>query len=344
MNPKMLFLILAVVVAGGGFLAVRNLKTTVETDSGKGSTEVTSDDNEDSTANADGSARIGTLDSASNNSRKSLSQRPMRRGDGAAALRVTPVAGSSAASADGPAAPPTSEEIKEENRSIADLKNLFRSQTDSDSRIETADKLGLIDSPETIRTVLELLREEKDEAVQAALLEAMQGLDAQEEMADDIFKAVVEIYGKTTSEDVKTAAQDLMGDVGTQQAADGLQAAMKGLPNDSYLKINAAENLIRISQGNPDIVKPADAAALSEMLREQYKQAPDAGYRQQVLMALATDGKANVEFFREALQTEQDSQLKETLQRLVNMLSAPPPSAPPPGTVVTPVPTLEPVQ
>jgi hypothetical protein len=347
MNSKMLFAILTIVVVGGGLFAVKNMQTKVETDDVTASSESAGETGNEGGTSSRGGSRVSAMnDRGAGGERRSLADRTIRRSPGAATMDVTPVTTGSAGAAAAGRTPRPSEETLAENRSVADLTNMFKSQTDPDARIEIADELGLIDSPESIRSALELLRDEKDPAVQEALIEAMQGLEAQEEMADEIYRAVSDIYMKTDNEDVKVAAQDLMGDLATQEAAAGLkQVAAQGAAaagEASAVHINAAENLLRIAQGNAEAVSPQESSAITQGLKDQYTQGGDAGQRQQIIMALATNGRENADFFQQALQTEPDPQNREMLQRLVRMFTAPPPATPPPGTVVTPVPTLVP--
>jgi hypothetical protein len=341
MNPKMLFLILGVVAVGAGIFAIKNLQTKIDTGEEVVSTQ-TPEGSDDSNSDTGSKSRVAAIDAnGSRLSKRSLADRTMRRGSGAASLDVTPATTGSASAAAVAQTPRIAQDTLEENRSIADLTNMFKSQTDPDARIDIAEKLGLIDSPESIKSVLELLRDEKDPAVQEALIEAMQGLESQEKMADEIFRGVSDIYMKTDNEDVKVAAQDLMGDLATPDAAAGLRAVVAPAAGGqaSTVQVNAAENLLRISQANAEIVTPHESAVLSAGLKDQYTKGADAGARQEALMALATEGKANADFFTEALKTEQDPKNRENLQRLVRMFTGPAPATPPAGTVVTPAPT-----
>lgn len=342
MNSKTLFVVLGLVVVGGGIFALKSLPThTAVEDTTTSSRSSDADDPAEGSVSSGNAPRVGRLEiSDTANERKPLSERTIRRGDSVATRDVAPL---STATADQNAVPTPPAELELDNRSVADLATMFQNETDPDNRIDIAEQLGLIDSPESIKKVLELLRTETNPEVQEALLEAMQGLEAQDELADEIFQAVSEIYLKTDSDDVKIAAHDLMGDLATAPAAAGLKQVWGGGGEDlDYVKISAAENLMRIGQDESGVVTPEERTAISTALKEYYPKAADAGTRQQIIMALATEGKANAEFFQQMLGTEQDNSNREMLQRLVRMFTAPPPATPPPGTVVTPVPTLAP--
>jgi len=355
MNSKTLSLIIAVVVIVGGLFAVRNLRNSVSTSS----TETVDDTHLDSVDGPGADGRRGgegTRISSSNSDRasnsdagrgrgSSRSDSSLRRGEGAVNLKVTPATGpeksEQASTSDDSDNTSISEEQKADNRSVADIANLFRNQKDPDERIDLADKLGMIDTPESIRTALELLKDETNPEVQEALIEAMQGLDSQDQLADEIFSRVTEVYSKTDSEDVKMAALDLMGDIATPGAADALRKVIaSGSTDPNRVTVSAAENLIRIGQNNPNSVSPEEMETLRGGLKAAYN-APntDGTFRQQVIMALAAEGKVNADFFASAAQTETDPQLREMLARLVQVYTAPPPATPPPGTVITPAPT-----
>ena len=95
---------------------------------------------------------------------------------------------------------------------------------------------------------------------------------------------------------------------------------------------------MRMYATDSDLVTQQEAAALGEELKQSYQNGPDAAFRSQAIMALAVDGRNNLPFFQQALQTEQDPQLRTLLERLIRIYSQSPPQAPPPGTAVTPVP------
>lgn len=345
MNSKMLFVVMGLVVVGGGIFALKNLPThtAVEDSTAADNRSSQGDEGAGEAGSASDGPRVGRLEIAdTSNDRRPLSERTIRRGSSVATRDVAPLSTATAATAEEniPTPPP---DLELDNRSVADLGTLFQNEADPDNRIDIAEQLGLIDTPESIKKVLELLRGETSPEVQEALLEAMQGLEAQEEMAEEIFKVVSEIYLKTDNDDVKVAAQDLMGDLATEPAAAGLKQVWGGGgDNLDYVKISAAENLMRIAQDEAGVVSAEERAAISTSLKDYYPKAADAGTRQQIIMALATEGKANAEFFQQMLATEQDNSNREMLQRLVRMFTAAPPAAPPPGTVVTPVPTLAP--
>lgn len=340
MNSKALFILIGVVVLAGAFFAVQSLQTKVDIDE---TTDLVSQSEEqDSQATAsndddDGPAQVTSISDRTRSTRRTLSDRTIKRGAGAAAIDVTPATGTPVPTRH-PDSTPTPEEVRLENRSIADLTNMFKNTSDPDAKIDIADELGAIDSPESIKSALELLKNETDPDVQTALLEAMQGMEAQDDMADEIFKAVTDFYTGADDSDAKIAAQDLMGDLANEQAATGLKTVLAS-DADQSVKANAAKNLLQISKGQPDIVSEGDAAVYSGELKKEYGSSDDARARQQILMALAVEGKSNLEFFQEALKTETDQQNKDMLNRLVTIYTSPAPQSPPPGTVVTPVPT-----
>ena len=344
MNSKVWLIIAAAVIVVGGLFAVRNLTT--PSDVPQVSERVDESDqapaSEEGAGDAEsGKTRVTSLGGSKPAVNRAGAPRTFNRGKSAASIDVTPITTSALQTATLPVTTPettTTEESKDESRQIADLVNMFHNQTDPDDRIDIADQLGMIDNPAAVARVLELLKDEKDPAVQEALLEALQGLDALEDTGDEVLRAVVDIYQKTDDPDVKSAAQDVLGDVATPAAADALWAS-RNAAADPVEKLNAAENLMRISATNPKAVSVQQVEELTIALKEDYQTGPDAAYRSQAIMALAVHGPENVDFFQQALQTEQDAQLHNLLERLVRSFTAAPPATPPPGTVVTPVPT-----
>ncbi len=348
-NPKLILGIVAAALVAGGLVAVRSL--TGPADEGDGVEVVEERDNEGETGSSAGSGadstpstKVSSANSSSRGNRQSASSgRTFQRGEGAAALDVTPATTTTeqaaVAAAAAVATPETTTGLAlEEQRNIADLAAQFLQEQDPDARIDIADELGLIDDPQAIAKIMELLRQENDPSVQAALLEAMQGLEALELTAPEVVQAVRDIYARSSDPDVRVAAQDLLGDVATAEAAGMLRDIYNNAQADPSEKLNAAENLMRLYATDPALVPQQEVAAISEQLKQSYQTGPDADFRSQAIMALAVDGRNNLPFFQQALQTEQDAQLKTLLERLVRIFSQAPPQAPPPGTVVTPVP------
>lgn len=341
MNSKLVLAIIAGVVVAGGLLAIRNLTSTEDTVEVVDARDNDSESSDGGTTirSIGGSTAISTMDESQARTRtdRAPAGRTFNRGEGAVALQVTPATTSTRTRAV-PTTTTITEEQRAENREIADLVNLFRDQTDPEARIDIADELGQIDSPDSIRQVLELLKTETDPEVRVALLEAMQGLDALEETGPDVYKAVTDMYGNLDDSDARIAAQDLMGDLATQESADALRAVVSSA-EDPYERLNATENLMRIKLDNPDAVSAEEVTAYTAQLKQDYETGPDAAYRGQAIMALATDGAANLEFFQHALTIEQDPNLVQLLESLVRLYTQTAPQAPPPGTQVTPVPT-----
>lgn len=339
-SSKLVLAIAGAAILVGGVVAVRSLtgpnandkieiSESAGTDGAKSGTTI-----ETTNDNGDGNSRS-----------KSRSDRSISRGQSAASLAVTPATTVTASAkapfglagaADDAATTSTAEE---EAKEIADLVAKFSSSTDVDDRIDAADELGLIDSPESIKAILELLKTETDPSVQAALLEAMQGLEALELSASDVLQAARDLYARTDNPEVRIAAQDLLGDLGTPEAVQALRE-MRNNPNiDPAEKLNAAENLMRIHAFEPELISESELQELNSQLRLDYQAGQDVAFRSQAIMALAVNGRSNVDFFQQAYQTEQDPGLKGLLERLIRMFTAPPAATPPPGTVVTPAPT-----
>lgn len=343
MNSKTYLILAAAVVVVIGLFAVRNLQNTTSIDGDRRTEEAIIGSDDAGESRRGGSARIGSIESSSDSSSQQRGQRITRRSPGAAALEVTPATRGAGQSASGPGSQAEVDQnlSEEERRQIADLTNMYRNETDPEKRAEIAEELGAIDSRESVRNILDLLTAEDNPEAQLALIEAMEGLDATEEMADEIFRTVSDIYTNTNDEDVKVAAQSLMGDLATESAAAGLRQVMNGPGELDRVRIHAAETLLRMGQGAPDVVPPNEVNAISETLRNLYQNTDDARTRQYLIMAMALD-RENIEFFVQSLPHETDPQNMQTLERLISIYTAAPPQPPPPGTVVTPVPTLAP--
>lgn len=344
MNSKLMLIIAAVVLAGGGYFAVRNLTSVNDVSVQTSERSEIVDEGEPAMTNSapdtDDATRISSAQTG-NSRNQPTAGRTFSRSEGAAAIDVTPATTMTMQAEALAVRTPettTTEESVDNARTIADLASMFKTKTDPDDRIDIADELGLIDDPAGIQKVLELLKEEQDPTVQTALLEALQGLEALEMTGPEVLQAVTDILGQTTDPDVRIAAQDVLGDLATAEAAAVLAVERAKDQADPAETLNAAENLLRVGAADPSLVPPQEVAAINQQLKEDYLAGPDVAFRTQAIMALGINGRSNIEFFQQAMQTEQDPQLKTLLERMVTMFTAAPPATPPPGTVVTPVP------
>jgi len=350
-NSKVILAVVAAVVIIGAGLAIRNLTGPADE---SGTEDVRRRGESDSETNGgsssidgDGKTRVGRINSSDDpGSRRETDggRTTIKRGESAAAIEVTPATTTTAQMeaarrrAEAMADEETTE-TEDNSREIADLVSRFLNETDPEARIELADELGLIDDPESIRKLLELLQQEQDPEVQMALLEAMQALDALESTSGEVLRGVQDILARTTDPDVRIAAQDLLGDLGTPEAVAALRDMRNNTAADPAERLNAAENLMRIRAIDPDLISAQEAASIIEQLKLDYQAGPDAAFRSQAIMALAIDGRENLPFFQQSLTTEQDPQVRNLLERLIRMFTAQQPQAPPPGTAVTPAPT-----
>lgn len=346
MNSKLVLIIAAVVLAGGGYFAVQNLTSVndVSVQTRERSEIVEETDAVSARQDLDTGTDTETQISSANtgNSRNQpTAGRTFSRGEGAAAIDVTPATTTPLQAATLPVRTPqttTTEETIDNQRAIADLASMFKTKTDPEDRIDIADELGLIDDPAGIQKVLELLGEEQDPEVQTALLEALQGLEALEVTSPEVLQGVADILSKATDPEVRIAAQDVLGDLGTAEATALLAVERANEQADPAERLNAAENLLRIGASDPNLIPEQERSAINQQVKEDYLAGPDAAFRTQAIMALGINGRDNVDFLQQALQTEQDPQLKTLIERMVRMFTAPPPATPPPGTVITPVP------
>lgn len=347
-NPKLILGIVAAVVVVGGLVAVRTLTSPGESSDTVEIVEEREDESTDSSVSSAGdsnspSTRVTSRGSNTSRNRAPGSGRTFERGEGAAALDVTPATTTTAQALAAAAATPTPETTGpalaiEDQRAIADLAAQFLQETDPEARIDIADELGLIDDPAAIAKIIELLRQENDPTVQAALLEAMQGLDALEMTSPEVLQSVRDIYARSSDPDVRIAAQDLLSDLATPEATAFLMDVYQNAQTTPDERLNASEALMRAYATEPSLLSQQQVSAITEQLKQDYQTGGDAAYRSQAVMALAVDGRNNLPFFQQALQTEQDPQLRTLLERLVRIFSQTAPAAPPAGTSVTPVP------
>lgn len=338
MSSKIIVAIAALILVGGGIIAVRSLTSTenvIETSDAR--TNGPGEESEGAGAeDTEPSTRISSTRDSDSSSQRTASGRTFSRGEGAAAIDVTPATTTPEQLATIPVVTPettSTEEALEEQRAIADLVSMFRNKTDPEERVEIADELGMIDNPEAIKSIVELLKEEQDPLVQAALLEAMQGLDALEATAPEVLDAIRDIYSKTEDIDVQIAAQDLLGDIANADATNVLREIRN--TEDPVSRLNITENLMRVWAAEPDLIPRDELAMYNGQVQQEYEGANDPEYRSQAIMALAINGRENLEFFQTMLQTEQDPQLRQLLERFVRMYSG----APATGATATPAPT-----
>lgn len=214
---------------------------------------------------------------------------------------------------------PDSAEAKENARKVADLASLFKNEQDPDARIDIADDLGMIDDPASVRQILELLNTETDPEVRESLLNALTGLEALEQMGEQTVAALDRLILNSSEVDVRIAAQDVMGDIATAQSASSLQRMYQDPNSDPRERLNAGENLLRLRTNEPSLVPDELAAKVNEQLKLDFQAGTDPAFRSQAVMALAIGGRQNLPFFQQALQSEQDPNVKALLEKLVRM-------------------------
>jgi HEAT repeat protein len=223
----------------------------------------------------------------------------------------------------------TAERI-ENARKIADLVALFKNTTDPDERMDIADELGLIDDPEAIKRILELAQTETDPDVIEALLDALSGLDAMEQMSAEAIAALEKIYNASRDSDVRISAQDALGEIANAQSVDILRRIYgdtNAIPSE---KLNAAENLLRLRSEDESLLSIEEARAINEQLKLDFQAGTDAAFRSQAAMALALMGRENAQFFQESLAREQDPNVKVLLEKLSRMFVGQPGQPPRP--------------
>lgn len=215
------------------------------------------------------------------------------------------------------------EEARQNARKISDLTSMFKNETDPNARIDLADELGLIDDPAAVRQLLSLIETEKDPEVKEALLNALTGLDALEQVGKEAVDALDKAYHNSGETDVRIAAQDALGDIASADSLNVLRQMYKDAAADPSEKLNAAENILRIRTNDPNLLSIEDARAINEQLKLDFQAGTDPAFRSQAAMALALMGKENLPFFQQALSTEQDPNVKNLLEKLTKMQFGP---------------------
>ncbi|MGI8907019.1 MAG: HEAT repeat domain-containing protein [Candidatus Sumerlaeaceae bacterium] len=215
------------------------------------------------------------------------------------------------------------EEAKENARKVADLTSMFKNEKDPSARIDLADELGLIDDPLSVRRLLELAETETDPEVKEALLNALTGLDALEQVGKEAVDALERHFKTSADADVRSAALDALGDIATADSKKALDNVYRDPNTDPSEKLTAAENILRIRTNDPDLVPIEEARQINEQLRLDFQAGTDAAFRTQAAMALALMGKENLPFFQQALTTEQDPNVKNLLEKLTKMQFGP---------------------
>jgi len=334
--------IVAVVVVAVGFLAVRNLTKAAKTETNSTtsahatSEDQASDDSDDSSSD-DKRPKIKAMDSKFHRNTNS-SGKKIALGEGGASIDV-PASTTSTATANGLSTATKSTtisttfvasslqttdpvELKQIQQHIADLAAQFKNETDPEARIDIADDLGLIDDPQSVKRILELLQNEKDPSVKEALLEALSGLDSLETTGNDVVDTVAKIYQGSTESEVHIAAQDVLGDIGTKEAADLLRSENSNQQSLPEEKLNSAENLLRMNAADPSLLSAEESQGLTDQIKGYLQSGTDPQIREHAAMALALNGRENLPIFQNALQTEQDPQVRGVLERLVKIFGA----------------------
>jgi hypothetical protein len=217
-----------------------------------------------------------------------------------------------------PAETPESEEAKQNARKISDLVSMFKNEKNSDARIDLADELGLIDDPSAVRQILELEQSEADPEVKEALLNALTGLDALENVPEAI-DALDRAYKAATDVDVKSAAIEALGEIPTAAAAKKLSEYYNDPTIDPSLKLTAAEKLLSLHSGEPALVPSDQFKQITDQLKIEFQASNDPAFKQQAAMALAMAGKESLPFFQQALTTETDPAVKNLLEKLTKL-------------------------
>lgn len=215
------------------------------------------------------------------------------------------------------------EEAKQNARKISDLTSMFKNETDPNARIDLADEMGLIDDPAAVRQLLSLIETEKDPEVKEALLNALTGLDALEQVGKEAVDALAKAYQSSGETDVRVAAQDALGDIASADSLNALRGMYKDSAADPSERLNAAENILRIRTNDPNLLPIEEARAINEQLKLDFQAGTDPAFRSQAAMALALMGKENLPFFQQALTTEQDPNVKNLLEKLTKMQFGP---------------------
>ena len=215
------------------------------------------------------------------------------------------------------------EEAKQNARKVSDLTSMFKNEKDPSARIDLADEMGLIDDPAAVRKLLELAETETDPEVKEALLHALTGLDALEQVGKEAVDALDKAYRTSGELDVRIAAQDALGDIASADSLAALRQMYKDAASDPSERLNAAENILRIRTNDPNLLPLPEAQAINEQLKLDFQAGTDPAFRSQAAMALALMGKDNLPFFQQALTTEQDPNVKNLLEKLTKMQFGP---------------------
>lgn len=239
----------------------------------------------------------------------------------------TQIAGATAAQpTPTPNAAADTEEAKENARKIADLTSLFKNEKDPDARVDLADELGMIDDPAAVRRLLELAQSETDPDVKEALLQALTGLDALEEVGKEAVDSLDQTYRTSGELDVRIAAQDALGDIATADSKNALMNMYNDAQGDPSERLNAAENLLRQYTNNPQLLSQDERTKINDQLKLDFQAGTDAAFRSQAAMAMALLGRENIPFFQQAIATEQDPNVKQLLEKLSRMQYGNPPT------------------
>jgi DNA-binding phage protein len=337
-NKAMLLLGVVVVVGFAAVIGLRNLTTGTES-TGKskgqrteqGTKDQDADSSDDSSSKQGKSSRVTSLGSQDKTAKETpkvtVVQREFTRTETTGSALQTSV---TVAMAAGTSETEMTEERMENARKIADLVALFKNTTDPDERMDIADELGLIDDPESIKKLLELAATETDPDVIEALLDALSGLDAMEQVSAEAIAALEKIYNANTDPDVRISAQDALGEIANAQSADILRriyADTNAIPSE---KLNAAENLLRLRSEDESLLSLDEARAINEQLKLDFQAGTDPAFRSQAAMALALMGRENAQFFQESLAREQDPNVKNLLEKLSRMFVGQPGQPPRP--------------
>jgi hypothetical protein len=215
------------------------------------------------------------------------------------------------------------EEAKQNARKVSDLTSMFKNEKDPSARIDLADEMGLIDDPSAVRQLLELAKTETDPEVKEALLHALTGLDALEQIGKEAVDALDSAYRTSGEVDVRVAAQDALGDISSADSINALWQMYKDAASDPTERLNAAENILRIRTDDPNLLPVEEARAINEQLKLDFAAGEDPAFRSQAAMALALMGKENLPFFQDALTKEQDPNVKNLLEKLSKMQFGP---------------------
>jgi hypothetical protein len=336
-NSKLLLIVgavAAVAIIGIGVRTLTHQETPVEKKTVVSRAKDSADEDEsDSKSGSSGrTAKVGSLGSS-----KSTASGPAPKAGGPKASNSgfsgfhyenTPTSATATPTPAAAALTPTptvadTEEAKQNARKVSDLTSMFKNEKDPSARIDLADEMGLIDDPSAVRQLLELAKTETDPEVKEALLHALTGLDALEQVGKEAVDALDSTYRTSGEVDVRIAAQDALGDISSQDSINALRQMYKDAASDPTERLNAAENILRIRTNDPELLPVEEARAINEQLKLDFQAGTDPAFRSQAAMALALMGKDNLPFFQQALTTEQDPNVKNLLEKLTKMQFGP---------------------